>query len=476
MVICISFGNLNKYFIYILLSVIFHIFNESLYGFNYHESFIDVKLFNTSTQDYFSWHNLIHQIFGYIGTFIIAFFFNKYEIKVSKRERRKSFSNSPNQEKQNIQITLIHNDDENSNISNCTIIICLFIIFLWIIEEQLIDTYGLALKDLDFWMLELLILTAFSINMFKIEIYSHQKCAMWFCIFPCLLKIATIILSFFENRGERNKLLYIDNKLYIPIGISIYLILITSRSYVNSKIKWFMDLKYISPSRLLIYYGIMGTIICSIICLITTNIKCEDVMTGNDIFDYICKVPYNGTDKKFEYTERYFESYKFYIDTFRGKINYQYSYKEVIYEIIIIFLGAISFFLYKYFSMLVIQYLTPVYLILSNSMYFLIQKLIILIYNYILFDEFKKIKITSFILIKWILDTIGDIFCIIGFLVYLEIIELNFYDYDYNLKINISRRSFGESYGINQSEKQIINEEEEQEEEDSGGDFTLDDA
>ena len=84
---CISCGGCNKYFIYIFLSIIFKIFNDSLYGFNYIDSFEEVKIFDSPTQDYLSWHNLIHQIFGYIGTTIISIIFYKYEVNVSKKEK-----------------------------------------------------------------------------------------------------------------------------------------------------------------------------------------------------------------------------------------------------------------------------------------------------------------------------------------------------------------------------------------------------
>ena len=112
-------------------------------------------------------------------------------------------------------------------------------------------------------MFELLFVTFFSIKIFKIEIFSHQICGMWFSLVPCLFKITNILLSCIEDKDIIDKnlpILYVIKKLYIPIGIVIviYIILIIGRAYVSTKIKWFMDLKYISPSKLLIYYGIMG--------------------------------------------------------------------------------------------------------------------------------------------------------------------------------------------------------------------------
>ena len=469
---CISCGGFNKYFIYILLTIFFKILNDSLYGFNYNDSFEDVKIFNTHTQDYFSWHSLIHQIFGYIGTTILSFFFYKYEVKASKKEGIGRVTNtSNNNNKKNIQIILIHNNAEDNidfSSDKSSFIICLLVIFLWINEEQLIVLYDSVLKDLDFWMFELLIVTYFSVKMFKIEIYNHQKCAMWFTLVPCSFKILTIVLSSLGNIDINHKklpILYIYKKLYIPIGIIFYIILIVFRAYVNTKIKWFMDLKYISPSNLLIYYGIMGTIICTSISIVTTYIKC-DISDNKKItlYNYICKIPYNGPDIKINSTERYFENFKIYFDTFLGKVNTEHNNNEIIYEIIIIFLGMITFFFRKYFMIKVIQNLTPVYLVLSNPLFYIFQKTILAINNFLKKRTFFSNDAIDFIISKFILDCAGDLFSIIGFLIYLEIIELNFCDYNYNIKINITRRSLLESNEINEPEKSFNNEVEEQEE------------
>ena len=115
MVKCLSIGNCNKYFIYILLSILFHILNDTLYGFNY-DSLLDVKLIDTETQDYFSWHDLIHKIFSFIGTIIIAYFFNKYESFVSQRQSLNiNISNeSENKDKKTLKMTLIHNEIDDT--------------------------------------------------------------------------------------------------------------------------------------------------------------------------------------------------------------------------------------------------------------------------------------------------------------------------------------------------------------------------
>ena len=214
--------------------------------------------------------------------------FNKYYYYINQRP---SNASNKTQDTNSKQIILIHNDSEDFNHKNKYFIICLIIIVLWILEELLIDIYSYALKDLDFWMVELVIITKINSLMFNLKIYAHQKFALWSIILPCLLKIVTIILSYFDDNDEEIPILYNINKIYIPIGIVIYIALITLRSYVNAKIKWFMDLKYISHSNLLFYYGILGTIICSIIASVSTFTKCKHNPNKLDISDYICKSP-----------------------------------------------------------------------------------------------------------------------------------------------------------------------------------------
>ena len=49
---------------------------------------------------------------------------------------------------------------------------------------------------------------------------------------------------------------------------------------------------------------------------------------------------------------------------------------------------------------------------------------------------------------KFFLDVSGDIFCLIGFLIYLEIIQLNCFDLSFNVRDNIERRSRDESINM----------------------------
>ena len=462
MKLCIGFGEFNKYFLFILLSIIFDILNDSLSGFNYCEMFDEVKFLNTPSQQYFSWHHLIHQIFNYFGTFLFAFCFDKYESKMSQRESEKGIIKLHNK---NIQYSLIFSDPEKYYNSKTIFIKCLIVIFIWIIEEQLIIIYNYALKDLDFWMAELLIITYFNSYMFKSMIFNHQKLSIWLNLFPSILKILTIILTLVKS-DETLPILYKKNIIFIPIGITIYLLLITLRSFVNTKIKWFMDLKYISASKLLKLYGIMGTFVCTIICLVTTFVSCKTIKQDNydDIRDYICKIPYNGKNKTNKIDGIYFDSFLYYYKTFSGKVgDLDFSIIEIFYEIIIIVSGIITFFFNKYFSISVIKNLTPVHLIFSTPLYFFIQKSFLIAYD--LINGKSSLNKKEYLKYKFILDIAGDCFSILGFLIYLEIIELNCCNLDYNLKKNIYERSFLDYKAIDQIDSSLIDNMNEEEKE-----------
>lgn len=457
----ISFGKSNNYFKYIILSIFFKMINEALYGFNYNDSFHEVKIFPNGKQRSFSKHRLIHQIVNYMGTLIISFICDKYSSRQHRLKGKSKDSSDEEKINQSSHIILIHNSnigEEGNFLTNDLSVYVLIIIFFWIFESHLLELFMLCLKDLDFWMLELLIITYLSANMFKLQIYKHQKLAIYLNFVPCLLKIATIVISFYEDNPDN---LYKEQIWWIPLGITIYLFLITIRSYVYSKIKWFMDLKYISSTQLLIFYGILGTIICSIACTITTFVKCKnnEKKEHKSIYDYICLVKENFENSNNTNKNIYFDNFKIYFKAFSG-------YTETIKEISILILGFITFFFSAYFTIQVIKYLTPVYLIFSNPIYFFIQKFVLALYNYIKSKKLFKNETeteTRYKNAKFYLDLSGDVFSIIALLIYLEIVELNFNKYNYNLRKNIIQRSLIESGEIHN----IINHQEEELDEDT---------
>ena len=147
-----------------------------------------------------------------------------------------------------------------------------------------------------------------------------------------------------------------------------------------------MDIKYISHNLILILYGILGTIIYIIIGIIITQFNCE--LNDCNVYNYICNVNYNN---------------KYYIDSFYNYFSkYKNGVNEIIREIIVIISGNLIFSEENYYGFLAIN--------------------------------------NKSLMAKFFLDVSGDIFSLIGFLIYLEIIKLKCGGLHYNLRANIIER------------------------------------
>jgi len=244
-------------------------------------------------------------------------------------------------------------------------------------------------------------------------------------VFPLLLKIVTIILSFFDEQIKDTNLEipYVKNIWLLPVGIIIYSFLILLKAYLNKKIKWYMDIKYIPSHKLLILYGLIGTLFYLIICTMSTFKECEKTYTSynstKNIADYFCEIQeINITNNKtIRETTKYLANFKFYFTNF-NKI------REVFLEIFAVSFGAVSFFFYEYFSLMIIKYLSPIHLMFTIPLYYSIKKIILTAYVSLSEDKDRIIIYNNDIFkAKFILDSIGDIFCIISNLIYLEILE-----------------------------------------------------
>ena len=90
---------------------------------------------------------------------------------------------------------------------------------------------------------------------------------------------------------------------------------------------------------------------------------------------------------------------------------------------------------------LCIQLYQKYIIIISFPVYYFIQKIILIITTAIKEKSFFSKDQINYINFKFSLDISGDIFSIIGFLVYLEIIELHFCNLEFNLRRYIMKRA-----------------------------------
>ena len=372
---------------------------------------------------------LVRQTFCYLFTIIFSFIF--YKIENRNSGGNEIFTSSKNLDegldrKTTGDIEYIHYE---MHLVEYPFKKLLFLIFLWILEEESISYIGNIMMRLDFWMLELIVIHYYLVKFFNIEVFKHQKLMLWYCILPFTLKVITIILSYYDENNKEN-LIYVRDWWIIFIGLGIYSILIFLRAYVTTKIKWIIDKKYISASRIFFLYGIVGFFFCLIITIIATFISCG---TKNEIplNYYFCHVVDKNNDNKLYLDNFYIYFSKFFGDEPIPKI-----------EIIAISTGAICFFFYKYCCVRIIEHLTPVHIILTFPAYYIINKSYLLILNIIKKEGKLFIFDSQYGRYELFLDFFSDFISIFGYLIYLEIIELHFCQYDYNIRRNIFERSY----------------------------------
>ena len=426
----ISLGrnNISKF---ILLTILLKLVKDIFFkGINYRNSFTKIKIPWSETQNYLSRHSSIHNLTCFLFTFIM-FLIKNY---IDTETLFGSFVNKFKKE-----------SDNKKYISKYEF---LFIIFLWVLDDILNEIYK-GMLDLEFWMFGLIFISILS-KEYKI----HHKISNYLILFLCsLIKIILIFID--VNEEEKNNIVNKDNIWFIPLGIIIYLAIIFIRSYAYVKLKSIMDNKGNSYNEILIFYGLIGTIMNFIVCLVSTFKECD-----NDFYtNYICKVPYTE-DNNVQFNKKYFENFELYFKTLMGEINNKFSIIELFFEIIVIIFGVTFNLFYKFSFLKIIDDLSPGHAIFSYSILKIIPKIILPIITLINEGSFFSSKHEEHILIKYILGFINNIFATIGFAIYLEMIILKFCGFDHDIKENIIRRmksdlkSVESFYSINDDENE----------------------
>ena len=451
---CISFGNWNKNYLYIIGSSISIVVYKIITGYNYYDYKFAFTLGNDEQN--ITSHFYVHQGFYYFIIFIFSCLFHIYEVRRDDINRKQKNDLLDEFQKEHLleagnNQDLIYNDiyeyaEDNKKISD---FFSFIIILLYVLVEQARLTFKRYFVNCDFWMFELIIMAVLNMKMFKVNIYKHQIIAIILVIIPVIFKSVTIVISFFDDNHHISyykgnvdykyktynetlnkdinelKLLFVVHDFMLPISIVIYILIITLKAYLLISIKKIMDLKYVSLSKILICYGVFGTLLLMIFSLVASFLPCNqrirpDTQPANETFytlsDYQCKVSEMVNGNETTYIEN--------ILLLKG---------DTLRHSLIVIFGGIANGFYKLFSFEIVQYLTPIHVSFSSPLYYFLEKLV-LAYN---LKKERKMKYTRQI---YICDILSDVAAIIEFLIYLEIIELNFYGFNENLRKNIIKR------------------------------------
>ena len=213
-----------------------------------------------------------------------------------------------------------------------------------------------------------------------------------------------------------------------------------------------MDLKFIPQTKLLIIYGIIGFFFTSIACIIETSFKC----VGSEK-EFFCKIKIYENESDDSKYDSYIEHILVFFEDF-SNLNK----KDFIIEIFIFFFGMIFYYCSLYFDMLVIYYLSPMHFMFSSLIYLFFNELRQLIINIIEQED-------KYLYNDTILNSSMYILSLIGFMIYLELIELNFCNLNYDLRKYIYERSIKDTKE-NDNRESIIYDYDEDEDKDNNND------
>ena len=400
---CIGLGKVKNALWYLLLAALFRSLNHLIYGLKDQDGDGEISFYahGSILKD----HKLLQSIIKFFGITVLSFLYFKIENQEIKKTTLKTdlnkeeISDSIVSKNENSKFLLIYNEVEIDNEKYISQI--LFIGFMLGFVELMDQFYYLAApKGTDYWIFEILFTAIFIKRIFKIKLYRHQIFSVFFIVILCsIMKI----LSFLEiKKGPIN--------LVDILFISYYLLICFIRSYVYTKIKWFMDIRYISNSKILLIYGIFGFLI-SVIIYIFTNIFPGYI---GEKFGNFSPVP--------------------------NSINW----REFIIEIILINAYMVLNFFTKYYYMLVLKIFSPVHVLIITALYYFLNKIIRFIKDKF-FEKENSDNDGSNLLFYY--SILFNIFGFFGYLVFVELIELKCCGCNYNLRKKIIRRSRFEAIG-----------------------------
>lgn len=430
----ITIGQFNKNYLFIIGSISVRFIITFISGFTPYltpnESFYLLGF----KSNFFS-HPFITNCFQYLsiglGGYIFELIFNE---KNKNSEQETVYDNRITRRSKLIYYNI---DKKNYKIYLKKVFLVYFIYYFAKVSMNSLDNLGF--NRVKFWPLEFIFLYFFSKKILGKNVYKHQFVSLSIIIIFCTS--IYFINSFIPKTNkdcqllegeQRNECLILSVNIYheiidkigwcfVPIIILIYFLAMVSNAYSSIRNKWFMDFKYISIYKILLYLGIIGFSFSIILLAISTFIPCHN----SNFIKYVCQIPYEGST---------------YYDTLKS-LKYININKQFFLDIFFITpLFLLSSFLNAFFELLIIKNLDPFYLIPIDCAYFLIYEIIDYCITYPKTNSFRNAKF----LIQVISNSVSVFICCI----YLEIFELHFCGLDKYTRKSILEREEKERKSI----------------------------
>ena len=350
-------------------------------------------------------YNFIQSILTYLGYILFGtiFYFWKRKINI-KNEILNTFLEKS-------RIKRIKNIKKASKLF--IILVCFTVVF-YIESLNILYIYGF--QFLDYWPGEIIFYLFFLKRYFSIDFYLHHKISIIFIVVSCstMILIASFLPSYFADSNSENAYDNVEKRLgsyyyCIPI-ILLFFFLNFVYTFSRTYSRILFQINFLSTYFLIICIGIIGFIICFAASLISYKYDYYDNLISyfNDLGELLNKN----------------EKYMFYSEIFLACP-----------------LFAFGKFMKMHFEMLIIYHLNPLYLLVANNV------------------TYGTTKLVSFIIgnsgnvAQFIFAELSEVLGLLGYLVYLEIFELNFCGLNENLRKNIILK--GENEFIELSNEKI---------------------
>ena len=446
----ISIGNCSKYNIYILVSFVLEFLMDLPFGYNHSnkERAIQIIPFKAKLRS----HNLLENFVR-----ISAIFFGGILLYFIERKNEKEKSGNNNKEISILDVEEMEKDLLHKEKKSITLnLIIIGILFpLYIILK---DFISLTSTSIGLWTFEIMYICVISRFILKTRIYKHIKLAIFIMFVISILVITGYCLDNTKHDdkdkdGDGNQI--IDQNVFEKIitkfgAFAIPLIFIASeirhiqRDYCWIKSKYLMDIRSFPPSKIFITIGGFGFVFIVIFFSIFSYVPCKTfhnvILVNNTNNAYINTETNQKLNLNLEYCQLKDHDnntqtlYLFYDSIKLIARDYSFSNKDNIYEIFIVIpLYFAAYIVNEISRLMMVRYTDPNNILIYKNLYYLVKRFIIAIRNN--WDEKYLTKI------QFTLNEIADITYIICNLIYIEILELKFCNFDYQLKKNISKRA-----------------------------------
>ena len=271
----------------------------------------------------------------------------------------------------------------------------------------------------EYWMFEMLFYEIFHSRLFNTKIYAHHIYSLIFILSSCsLIQSIETIIKFVKGTSSAT---FFDNKKWlIPVSLIIYFLFHVFRVYTFSREKYYLEKRFISIPNYILFLGIFGLIISSIGALASNYVPCGDENNISELSKTVCWFKENNQTYYFDNYNKFFENL----------YSEQFSLKLILLIIRYVLNCIITYSIYAIF-----KNLSPIYYICSMRFNIFII-LILDFFNYLINDDINNISTSIYVCYFLIL-----LFYLIGAIIYLEIIELNFCKLNFYTKRNIKARS-----------------------------------